>query len=94
MQKYYFEYTDTFGGELNYCWLRRCSVMADNVITAHAIVAEHLGLDVDIDEIDILSGNSVMAKNACVAFYDVTDSVIDRIDTQYDDNGRYELIEE
>ena len=27
MDTYEYEYTDTFGGEANYCWVRRGSVM-------------------------------------------------------------------
>ena len=31
MEKYEYEYTDTFGGEANYCWVKRGKVMAKDM---------------------------------------------------------------
>lgn len=32
MQKYQFEYTDTFGGEANYCWVKRGIVSVPELV--------------------------------------------------------------
>lgn len=34
MNKYWFEVTDTFGGEANYCWVRHYIVNAENMTQA------------------------------------------------------------
>jgi hypothetical protein len=42
---YTFEYTDTFGGEPNYCWVRRGKFYADNNKQAVRKAKKFLGLD-------------------------------------------------
>jgi hypothetical protein len=37
------EFTDTFGGEANYCFVRRFSVMASTMRGAARVAARHLG---------------------------------------------------
>jgi hypothetical protein len=44
MTKYSFEYTDTFGGEANYSWVKRGEVTAKSFIAASRKVKKELGL--------------------------------------------------
>ena len=41
---FYVEVTDTFGGELNYCWVRRYAVKAKTERGAMRIVGNHEGV--------------------------------------------------
>lgn len=41
--RYSIECTDTFGGEANYCWVRRFSVRASSLRGAARVAARHLG---------------------------------------------------
>lgn len=41
---YYFEVTDTFQGEANYCWLRRYKISAKSELGAIQKLARHTGL--------------------------------------------------
>lgn len=43
--KFYFEVTDTFGGELNYCWLSRFIIEAKTLRGALMILSRHTGLN-------------------------------------------------
>jgi len=45
LEKYNYEYTDTFGGEANYCWVRRGEVLAKNWLGAVRKVKTELGLN-------------------------------------------------
>lgn len=60
---YFVEVTDTFGGECNYCWLRRYMVQAKNQRAAMLKVAKHEGYSVKYD------GNMFLGKHACIAIY-------------------------
>lgn len=42
-QIFYIEVTDTFGGELNYCWIRRYAVKASSERGAMRVVGNHEG---------------------------------------------------
>lgn len=43
--EYTYEYTDTFGGEANYCWVRRGRVKASSLLGAARIAKRELGLN-------------------------------------------------
>jgi hypothetical protein len=45
MQTYIFEYTDTFGGQANYCWSRRGEVQARDEKQAVRLAKKALGLN-------------------------------------------------
>ena len=42
-QRYHVEFTDTFGGEANYCFVRRFAVNASTLSGAARVAARHLG---------------------------------------------------
>ncbi len=44
MDNYNFEYTDTFGGQANYCWVNRGTVKAKSTIHAARLARNELGL--------------------------------------------------
>lgn len=43
MEKYYFEITDTFGGETNYSWVKRVCVEAKSLRGALIKLSKHSG---------------------------------------------------
>lgn len=61
-ERYYFHLTDTFGGELNYCWIRRYWVDAYSLHGALCIVSRELGYNFSLYCNDIYH-----AKGACIA---------------------------
>lgn len=61
---YYIEVTDTFGGECNYCWIRKYAVKASSERGAIRVVGAHEMLSFRND------GVMWMAKDACIAAYD------------------------
>ena len=65
MNKFYFEMTDTFGGELNYTWLHRFEVTAKNLRGALIKVSRETGYNFKNN------GNYYKAKRACVALYEL-----------------------
>lgn len=72
-QTYYVEVTDTFGDELNYCWIRRYAVRASSERGAMRVVGKHEGYAVRND------GGCWRFVGACIAAY-----VLD-----YDIEGEY-----
>jgi hypothetical protein len=44
LSQYCFEYTDTFGGERNYCWVKRGKVMARDIKHAMRLAKKECGL--------------------------------------------------
>ena len=64
---YYFEVTDTFGGELNYCWLDRFAIEASSLRGALIKLSRHTGLNFRHN------GSYYKAKNACIGAYEVED---------------------
>ena len=44
METYFFEMTDTFAGEANYCWVRRVLVRATSLRGACIKAARHFGV--------------------------------------------------
>lgn len=65
MNTFYFEVTDTFGGELNYCWLNRFAIKAKNLRGALIKLSRHTGLNFRNN------GLHYKAKKACIAAYEL-----------------------
>ena len=78
MKKFYFELTDTFGSELNYCWLKRFEVSAKSLHGALCKLSAEIGLNFRFN------GSYYKAKNACIALYELdfchADYVLDHTD--------------
>jgi hypothetical protein len=79
METFHFEVTDTFGGELNYCWLNRYIIKAKNIRGALIKLSKHTGLNFRYN------GLHYKAKNACIAAYildyEVNSNWLDRAKT-------------
>ena len=71
MKTYYFEVTDTFGGELNYCWLNKFKIKAKSLHGALCKLSKHTGLNFKN------KGSYYKAKNACIGAYEL-DSEVDQ----------------
>ena len=69
--KFYFEMTDTFCGELNYCWLHRFAIEAKSLHGALMKLSRETGFNFKFD------GMVYRAKRACVAAY-VLDHEVDK----------------
>jgi len=65
MNTFYFEMTDTFGGELNYCWLTRFAINAKNLKGALIKLSKETGYNFRNN------GLHYKAKHACVAAYEL-----------------------
>jgi len=65
MRQFYFELTDTFGGELNYCWLHRFIVNAKSLRGALQKLSRETGFHFKN------TGLYYRAKNACIAAYEL-----------------------
>ena len=63
METFYFEMTDTFGEELNYCWLHRFQIEAKSLRGAIQKLSHETGFNFRFD------GNVYRAKRACIAAY-------------------------
>lgn len=65
MKQFHFEMTDTYGGETNYCWLKRYVINANTLQGAITKLAKYTGYRFRFD--------GVMYKSAksCVAAYEV-----------------------
>lgn len=63
---FYFEMTDTFGGELNYSWIRKFKVKAKSIRGALQIISRMTGFNFRKD-----FNNQYKAKNACIALYEI-----------------------
>ena len=61
-ERFYFHLTDTFGGETNYCWIRRYFVDAYSLHGALCIIARETGYHFSLYCTDIYH-----AKGACIA---------------------------
>jgi hypothetical protein len=69
MTKYYFEMTDTFGGELNYCWIHRFSIKANSIRGALQKLSKETGFNFRYN------GMHYKAKKACVAAYEIESDI-------------------
>ena len=65
MNTFYFEMTDTFGGDLNYCWLTRFAINAKNLKGALIKLSKETGFNFRNN------GLHYKAKHACVAAYEL-----------------------
>lgn len=65
MNTFYFEMTDTFGSDLNYCWLRRFEVKAKNLHGALCKLSKETGFNFRNN------GSYYKAKNACIGLYEL-----------------------
>lgn len=65
MNKFYFEMTDTFGGELNYCWLHRFEIKAKSLRGALQKLSRETGYNFRYD------GSNYRAKKACIVAYEI-----------------------
>jgi len=75
-ERFYFHLTDTFGGETNYCWIKRYFVDANSLHGALCIISRELGYNFSLYCTDIYH-----AKGACIAicFDDVSNMWIDNV---------------
>ena len=65
METFYFEVTDTFGHDLNYCWLDRFEIKATSLRGALSKLSKHTGLNFRNN------GSYFKAKKACIGAYEV-----------------------
>ena len=65
MQTFYFEMTDTFAGELNYCWLKKFEVKAKSLRSALIKISKETGYNFRYN------GLFYKAKDACVGLYEM-----------------------
>jgi hypothetical protein len=65
MNTFYFEMTDTFGGDLNYCWLKRFKINAKNLKGALIKLSRETGFNFRNN------GSYYKAKNACIGAYEL-----------------------
>lgn len=72
-ETYFIEVTDTFGDELNYCWIRRYAVNASSERGAMRVVGNHEGYAMRND------GYKWKYQNACIAAYVVDDVMPDDV---------------
>ena len=61
-ERFYFHLTDTFGGETNYCWIKRYFVDAYSLHGALCVISRELGYNFSLYCTDIYH-----AKGACIA---------------------------
>lgn len=65
MEKFYFEMTDTYAGELNYCWLHRFEVHAKNLKGALIKLSRETGFNFRYN------GSYYKARSACIGIYEL-----------------------
>lgn len=65
MKQFYFEMTDTFGDELNYCWLHRFIINAKSLRGALQKLSRETGFNFKNN------GSYYKAARACVAAYEL-----------------------
>jgi len=65
MNTYFFEMTDTFGGELNYCWVHRFQIEAKSLRGALQKLSRETGFNFRFD------GNLYRARRAHIAAFEV-----------------------
>lgn len=65
MNTFYFEMTDTYSCELNYCWLKRFKVTAKNLKGALIKLSHETGLNFRNN------GSYYKAQKACIGLYEL-----------------------
>ena len=68
MRVYYFEMTDTYGGESNYSWVHRFKVEAKSFHGALCKLSREVGCN-----FKKTYDNRWDAKNACICLFDISD---------------------
>jgi hypothetical protein len=63
--KFYFEMTDIFAGELNYCWIKRYIVSASSVLGALKKLSQYTKYHFKN------TGTYYKEKNSCIALYEI-----------------------
>lgn len=69
LKEYYFEMTDTFGGELNYCWLTKFTVNAASPHGALCKISKWTGYNFKNN------GLYYKAKKACIGLYELENEI-------------------
>jgi len=66
-----YEYTDTFGGEANYCWVQRGEVKANDLKHALRLARKELGLTGCRGDITVHCGDMLAWKprNSCTILF-------------------------
>ena len=65
MNTFYFEMTDTFGDDLNYCWLKRFKVKANTLHGALCKLSKEVGLyELDFDHAEYVTENTDWLEKA------------------------------
>lgn len=82
---FYVEMTDTFGGESNYCWIRRFIVKAKTFRGAISKVAKETGYRFRLSS-DFSDSKRYDAKGACICAYVYEES--ERHKDQAEKHGR------
>ena len=78
MNTFYFELTDTFGGDLNYCWLKRFKVNAKTLHGALCKLSKEIGFNFRNN------GSYYKAKGACIGLYELDFDLADYVLTYTD----------
>lgn len=73
-ETYYFEITDTFSGEANYCWVDRYRIAAHNIEDAISRLNAYTGYDFPEEETYRDRWDS---QNSCVCAFNVTEEMLD-----------------
>ena len=68
---FYFERTDLFGGECNYCWINLFAVKATTERGAVNVLSRIIGLNHRFD------GMKYVSRSGATAFYNVSDDMPD-----------------
>lgn len=74
---FYFEHTDLFAGECNYCFLNRFAVMATSERGAVNVLSRHIGLNHRFD------GCKYVSHSGCTAFYLIDWELTDKQQEKY-----------
>lgn len=87
-RRYYFHTTDTYGGETNYCWIKRYFVDAYSLHGALCVMSRELGYNFSLYCDDIY-----YAKGTCIALLLESWETIDYLkDCQIDSLNAYKNI--
>lgn len=77
MNKFYFEMTDTFSGELNYCWIERFEVEAKSLRGALQKLSRVTGYNFRSTGMIGDFEKLFKARKACVALYEISEHNFD-----------------
>ena len=88
---YQVEYTDTFAGEANYCWVRRAKVEANDLMQALRKWRAELGMRGWRGDITMTGGDMIAWKprGCCTILFVSWDDISNRYEVRHDINGFY-----